>query len=266
VLASLPGDAVGQGKNNQQNKAQPATQQDYYLIQNQKAITAQVLAFDDASHTVSVRIDFPEWVPNPKYRPNTSAQNNLMRDYQRMMQEQNRLAGSRNPRQMQQHMNNMMNLQNRINMDMMRAMNTNPNNPPFIQKHHLKDFDFEMQENVVYRKKNLPQEYDDTGNIKKYTKEEIAKLRGKNEPKDTYSATADEFHPGQYVWVYLKAPKKASSSSSSSSSTSTKTKQKEDDVVPDDTPPRPTVKTLVIVQEGSLPSSGQTNNRKKKKN
>lgn len=268
VLGILPADVIGQAKKNQQPKAEPATEQDYYLIQNQKALTGQVLAFDDASHTVSVRIDFPEWVPNPKYRPNTGAQNNLIHDYNRMMQDMQRLATSRNPRQAQQQLNNMMNLQNRIASDMVRAMNLNPNNPPFIQKHHIKDFDFDTEEKIVYRKMFLPQEYDDTGNLKKYTKEEIKKLRGDNKPKDSYSATASEFHPGQGVWVYLNPPKKASSSSSSSSS-SAKAKdndEKQTDAkdAKDDTVPRPTVKMLVIYQEGSLPANSQNTKKKKK--
>ena len=212
-----------------------------------------------------MRIDFPTSVPNPRYRPNVGAERNLMRDYQQMMQQQAQIMRSRNARQIQQHMMRMAQLENRIQMDMMRAMNSNPNNPPFLQKHNLKDFDFQMQDNTVYRKMFLPQEYDDTGNLKKPTKAEKAKLRGKNpQPKDSYSATTDEFHPGQFVWVYLNKPKKTSSSSSSSSSSAAK-KTKDDEELEDTGPPRPTVKTLVLVQEGSLPSSSQNNNRKKGK-
>lgn len=271
ALAILPDDAVGQAKkkNNQQNKAQPATPQDYYLIQSQKhaAVQALLLSFDDASKTAAVRVDFYEWVPNPKYRPNKGAQNNLMRDYTRLMQEQSRIARSRNARQMQQHYHNMMNLQNRIAMDMQRAMAVNPNNMPFMRKDHLKDFELELEGKVVYRKMFLPQEFDDTGNLKKFSADEIKKLRGDNKPAKSYSADAGEFHPGQGVWVYLTPPKKAGgSSSSSSSSSSTKDKEDTDIDLKDGTVPRPTVNMLVIHTDGTMSPQSSGQGKKKKKN
>jgi hypothetical protein len=264
ALASLPADVIGQAKN-QKNKAEPATPQDYYLIQNQKSLTGQLLSFDDSSHAISVRIDFPEWVPNPKYRPNTGAQHSLLNDYNRMQQEAARMANTRNPRTAQQHYNNMMNLQNRIAIDMARANSFNPNNPPFMQLHHLKDFDFETQEKIAYRKMFLPQEYDDTGNVKTYSKEEKAKLKGDNKPAGSYSATPGEFHPGQGVWVYLIPPKKLESSSSSSSSAAAKEKDKDKEgtETKDDTVPRPTVKMLVIYEEGTLAPTTKDNPKKK---
>jgi hypothetical protein len=258
ALACLPGFVAGQSKNN--NKAQPATSQDYYLIQNEKYVTGQLLSFDDSAHTASVRIDFPEYTPNPRYRPNTGAQHSLMADYNRLMQEQQRIASSRNPRQMQQHYINMMNLQNRIAMDQMRASSFNPSNPPFLKKDHLKDFDLEIQTNVVYRKMFLPQEYDDTGNLIKLSAEEKNKLRGNDRPKGSFSAKVEEFHPGQMVYVYLTPPSKAASTSSSSSS-SAKKDDKDGDA--QEKVPHPTVKMLVIAQEGSLPSNAQKNKAKK---
>jgi hypothetical protein len=266
ALAALPGDVSGQQKN-QKNKPQQASPQDYYLISNQSSIPGQLLAFDDVSHTMSVRVDYFEWVPNPKYKPNAGAQHNLIRDYNHLMQEQSRLAGSRNARQAQQHYINMMNLQNRIAQDMARANSFNPNNPPFIRKDHIKDFDLDVQEKVIYRKMYLPEEYDDTGNLKTLSKEEKDKLRGENpNPKGSYSATASEFHPGQDVWVYLTPPSKYSSSGSSAASSSTgKDKDAEDKDVKDTKPPQPTVRKLVIVKDGTLVPT-QNDQKKKKKN
>jgi hypothetical protein len=263
VLAALPGDVDGQQKN-QNNKPQQATPQDYYLISNQPSVPGKLLAFDDASHTISVRVDFFEWVPNPKYRANAGAQHNLIRDYNHLMQEQARAANSRNARQAQQHYNNMANLQNRIAVEMARA--NNPSNPPFIRRDRIKDFDLEMQEKVIYRKMFLPEEYDDTGNLKTFTAEEKEKLRGKNpSPRGSYTAQPSEFHPGQDVWVYLSPPSTHSSSSSSSSSTGKdKDKENEDKDAKDTKPPQPSVRKLVIVQDGTLTPT--QNDQKKKKN
>ncbi len=266
ALVSLPGGTPAQPNNpKNQPKAVPATAQDYYLIQNQKSLTGQLLSFDDSAKTIQVRLDFPEYVPNPKYRPNAGAQHNLMNDYNRLQQDMNRIQTTKNPRQAQQLYNQMMQLQAKIQVDMTRAQNINPNNMPFMVLHHLKDFDLDMQDNVVYRKMFLPQEYDDTGNLKTYSKDDLAKLRGDNKPKGSYVATSGEFHPGQGVWVYLSPPKKDGSSSSSSSSAA-KEKDKEDaKTTTSDSAPRPLVKMLVINQEGSLPVNSQ-NQPKKKKN
>jgi hypothetical protein len=265
ALALLPCDVSGQQKNQkkQQQKSVPATDQDYYMVLNtdKQALTGQILSFDDATKTVSVRADFPEWVPNPKYRSNTGAQHNLVNDYNRLMQDQAKLATSRNPAQAQQHYMAMQNLQNRIAADIQRTASGN-GVPPFISIDHLKDFDLTMQDKVVYRKKDLGTEYDDTGNIKKYTSDELSKLRGDNNPKGTYSAAASEFHPGQGVWVYLSPPKKVSSSASSSSSSSTKDKGQ--DEVKDTSVPRPTVKRLVIFKEGSVAPTTNDKGKKKK--
>jgi hypothetical protein len=250
ALAFLPSDVSGQAKNQKnQNKAQIATDQDYYLIQNQKALTGQVLSFDDSTKTVSVRIDFPEWKPNPKYKPNAGAQHNLVHDYNRLMQEQQRVANSKNPSQAQQHYVQMMNLQNRIAADMARAQYGN-GQAPFMSVDHLKDFEFTTQDNIVYRKMFLSQEYDDTGNLKVLSEKEKAALKGDNNPKDSYTANAGEVHPGQGVWLYLTPPK-----------TTTATTSKDTAVT---SVPRPTVKRLVIFKEGTVAPSTNDNPKKKK--
>jgi hypothetical protein len=258
ALLALPAaNALGQ---NQAEKAEP---KDYYLIQNQKTLAGQLLSFDDNSKSISVRIDFPEWVPNPNYRPNTGAQHNLVVDYNRMQQEAQRLAASKNPKQAQQHYVQIMQLQVRIAQEMARLANGGPNSMPFKQVHHTKDFDFDMQDSVVYRKMFLPMEYDDTGNLKTYSKDKLTELRGKNDPKGSYAATASEFHPGQYVWVYVNPPKKDGSASSTASlKDKTENKDNKDGKMAEDPAPRPVTRMLVITQEGNLPAS--TGNAKKK--
>jgi hypothetical protein len=259
LLASLgiaPADVAAQKKKNinQAPAAMAATAQDYYLIQNQKSLTGELIGFNDASRSVSVRLDFPEWVPNPKYRPNAGAQHALSVDYNRLQQEAQRLQASRNAAQAHQHYNAMMNLQARIAADMARANNGN-GQPPFVAIHHTKDFDFDMQENISLRKMFLPQDYDDTGRVKEYSKEKLTELRGENKPKGSYSAAGSEFHSGQGVWVYLIPP------SRSSTATAVKDKDKEDK---DATPPRPTVKMLVIYKDGAIGGSDAAAAAKKK--
>ena len=265
MLATLPGNVQGQAKN---PKVTQATAQDYFYLGNVKSISAQLLSFDDSARTITVRIDVPEWVPNPNFKSNNNQYAHLMQHQNHLAAEQAKLAAAKTPTQVNAHMRQIAHLQNLIAQDMARLTNVNPNNLPFKVIQHQKDFDLDLQENIVYRKMSLPQEYDDTGNLKTYSKEKIAELKGKDSTKPGYSATASEFHSGQYVGVYLTPPKKKASSSSSSSSSSAKDSDKDArDVKGDDSammPEKPTVRMLIIMQEGTAPTT--TNPPPKKKN
>jgi hypothetical protein len=203
-----------------------------------------------------VQIEFTEWVNNPNFKANNNQFANLMRHQNDLAREQQALSNAKNPRDAQHHMNQIAHLQNTINQEMMKLGNVNPNNMPFKPVQHAKDFDLDIQENVVYRKMFLPQEYDDTGNLKTYSKEQIAELKGKNpNPKDSFSAKSDEFHPGQTVGVYLTPPPKK---------TSTKDDGGKDAKTDDDKMQKPTVRMLVLMQEGTASSTTDKNPPKKK--
>jgi hypothetical protein len=58
-----------------------------------------------------------------------------------------------------------------------------------------KDFEFEFADRVALRKQNLPFEYDDKGNPKKYTSGEMAKLKGIG-GLPGYVAKHEDFTPG----------------------------------------------------------------------
>jgi hypothetical protein len=234
AMVIVPGDVIGQGKKAPKDQPVAATAQDYYLIQNQKSLTAHLQSLDDAKGTVSVRIDFPEWLPNPNYR--AAAQNALLVEYNRLQHEQQQVQASRSAAAMQQHYTAMKTLQARIAVEMARA--NNAANAPFMQVSHSKDFEFDLQEKAALRKMFLTVEYDDTGRLKEYTAKEKEELRGKNEPKGSYAAKPGEFHAGQGVWVYLSPPKKESAAAA---------KEKKDDK--NAMPPKPTVKMLVIYQD-----------------
>src|SRR5439155_555591 len=66
VLAALPDGAQGQGK----KKIEQATAGDYSYLANQKSVSGQLISFNDSAKTITVRIDFPEWVPNPNFKQN----------------------------------------------------------------------------------------------------------------------------------------------------------------------------------------------------
>ncbi len=74
----------------------------------------------------------------------------------------------------------------------MAKTNGNPNNQPFMLDHQYKDFDLDLSEKIVVRKMFLETEYDDKGNLKTYTKEELKELKGKDSTKPGYTAKIEE--------------------------------------------------------------------------
>lgn len=70
-----------------------------------------------------------------------------------------------------------------------------------------KEFDIPVSEKVITRRMTLPADYDDKGNLKTYSKEELAKLKG-TDNRPGYAARIDDLQPGAQVKLFL-APGKA---------------------------------------------------------
>lgn len=75
-----------------------------------------------------------------------------------------------------------------------------------LEVDHL-DFNLPITSNATFRKMTLPVEYDDRGELKKYTSAEKAELKGKSNLPG-YTATLQELVNGTPVKVKLLAPKK----------------------------------------------------------
>lgn len=65
-----------------------------------------------------------------------------------------------------------------------------------------KEFDIPLSEKVITRRMTLPADYDDKGNLKTYSKEEMAKLKG-SENRPGYAARIDDLQPGAQVKLFL---------------------------------------------------------------
>lgn len=106
------------------------------------------------------------------------------------------------------------------------------------------DFDLPLRPETVFRKLQLPLEYDERGNIKEYSAAEKLKLKGPNSSVPGYSATLDEMVAGTVVKVQLQAPRAADRTGEAA---------------------RPSVKMLVAVAAPSAAEKGQGAALKKKK-
>ncbi len=266
ALATVPGDVAGQAKKNNPNQPKVATDQDYIYLEQAKQVTGQILSFDDAAKTVSVRVDGTDWLPNPAYKPMGNQYAQLNQHQTQLAHQQAQVAASKTRAQAQTHMRQIAHLQTLIGQEMAKLNNVNPNNLPFKAQKHTRDFDLPLQEKIVYRKMTLALEYDDTGNPKTYTKEEIARLKGTDTAKPGYKATASEFHANQIVFIYL-SPKSTKSSSAASTTTADKDAKadtpKPDVAKTDSGLEKPTVRMLIIDKEGASVATPMTQPKKK---
>jgi hypothetical protein len=70
-----------------------------------------------------------------------------------------------------------------------------------------KQFELYTAANVVIRRLNPPFEYDDKGYPRKFSKDELAALRGRNASVPGYAARYEDLEAGQMVKMYLADPK-----------------------------------------------------------
>ncbi len=266
-----------------------ATAADYKTIQFKKELTGTVVGLSGT--TLMVRVDYPHYEPNPKYKdpnqnlknpkgttgnPQNNQQMQLMKTYADLMRQQQIAATAKNPQERQRAMQKIQQdiakfqQQNAQFMAQMqksavaaKGKDGKPNNDansPFIVVTTSKNFELELEEKVGLRKLYLPFEYDDTGNIKKYNEKEIAELRGPDKSKPGYSAKMDEVAAGAQVKLTL-TPVKAAPAKKDEK------KKKEDEDAPVADAPRPTVSFILLTKEGAsggLEAGGPEKKAKKK--
>ncbi len=180
-LALSSGEA-GQKKDAKKAPTATAATADYSALQNLGQIGGVLVDLNAGSRSLTLRVSIPKMEANPGYRPD---QGNLMRRYQQIM-------NNPNPAQRQQQLQ-----------QFAKQAMQNLGNQPYKVAASQKDFTLNLQENVTVRKLFLGVEYDDTGNVKTYSKEKIAALRGNDPAKPGYAAKVDELQPGQEVLLLL---------------------------------------------------------------
>jgi hypothetical protein len=127
-----------------------------------------------------------------------------------------------------------------------------------------KEFDMEAVDKIVVRRSQPALEYDNKGNIKVLTKEELNRLRGKDRTLPGYEASFLDLQAGQTVKVYL------------AKNTAKKAKKEEDDADdPDQNPAAnkkdavlnrdlPQVRMILILAEAPDADTGQDQTKKKR--
>ncbi len=259
-----------------------ASADDYKTIQFKKELSGTVVGV--SGNTLMIRVDYPHYEPNPKYKapnqnpnqkgnpknpypkgtnPQNNAQMQMMKVYADLMRQQQLAMSARTPQERQKAMmkfqQDMMKFQQQY-AKMMVPMQKggvggkdikgkdgqpmNNANSPFIVVNTSKNFELEIEDKAGLRKMYLPFEYDDVGNIKKYSDKEIAELKGKDKSLPGYTARMDEVSPGAQVRLTL-TPVKAAKKEAK--------KKDDEDLLAGDVQ-RPTINNILLTKES--PTSG----------
>jgi len=145
-----------------------------------------------------------------------------------------------------------------------------PQNNPNLYKTvtDTKDVTFHSTPDLKVRTANLPEVFDEKGNVKKYTKEELDALKGKDKNLPGYESSADKLQVGQTARATLitnkpprKDDKKAADKKDDADKPADGGDKKNDPKPPD--PPKTVVSVLLIVADA--PSTDNKDRPKKNK-
>jgi hypothetical protein len=126
-----------------------------------------------------------------------------------------------------------------------------------------REIKFQADANVKVRIKELPEQFDDKGNIKRYTAAELAALKGKDRNLIGYESSVESLQPGQVVMVSLHSHKKPTSATPV---THPSRKDKTDDKQAEPaTEHKMQVTMIVILKDGDAPQSSPPPAKPKKK-
>jgi hypothetical protein len=207
-----PSEAAGQKqKKTTTPKLEDTTDEDYAYVRKLKDVSGILTALDPEAKTLTLRVEYHTYEPIP-LKPNARANqqyNNLLRTQQRLMNDYNQILNSRNMAQQQQRMQRFM-------LDYQRFQQQAAQlgvQAQYKTVAHQKELDFDVSAEVKVARSKPPEEYDDKGNIKEYTKEELKKMRDPDMPG--YTAKIDDLQAGQTVKLYLGKPRAKKSSSPS---------------------------------------------------
>jgi hypothetical protein len=179
---------------------------------------------------------------------------NLQREYNRILQLQNQLM---QPGRRNNPAGTMQQLQQAIlqfQVQLARAEANLFQVTPAKQK-----VDFQAEENVKVRLKKLPEDFDDKGNIKRYTAAELVKLKGKDKDLPGYESSVENLKVGQVVQITLRVhrkPQATPSTTPSSSSSADRGRDKDKD--PDTPQHRLQVRMIMILKDGDGTATLQT--------
>jgi hypothetical protein len=285
LLSLTPALVLGQNKGN----VIDGTPAEYAQLKKVSEVVGKLASVDQGSAAKSFTLDIQYFYPAPSnykgriYQPNPAGgfrlaagavnyQNQINNLLKKLQSYANKKGTAKNQQQVQHILVQLQNLQMKLllnqmqqQMTMNRLFNQAAANVAANTKlaSGYKEFNMETVDDPVVRRLNPPFEYDDKGNVKKYTKEELDKLKGKDKNLVGYEAKVEDLQAGQIVRVYFAKPKAKPKEDKDAPKEAPKVDDK--DKKADDMPPDPPQVRLILILADADPSAADNPQPKKKK-
>ncbi len=193
------------------DKATPATAQEYSQIANAPEMQGKIAYFSPDGSSLVLRLewqhyDISQMKQNAQKGGNRN--DNDARDWAKIRQNQQRAMNEKNPQRRMQLLAKVNQAIQREIAEEIRENMGKGGKPNFKIVTERKDFELPLAEKVIYRKLVLPVQFDETGNLKAFTKEEKEALRGTDKSLPGYKASPEEFTSGAIVTLKLVPPSK----------------------------------------------------------
>jgi hypothetical protein len=209
ALLVLKAPADDTDKKNKTNKPDPPDA-DKLLAPGEFIGTLLSVPGPDGSFTVKVEYQHLD-LKDPKAlanlaNSNSKLANQLQKEQNTINNLQNQLAKAKKSSDITRITNQITQQSNQMQQQVLQAQ-LSPNSNPFKMVTSTQDVEFHAQDSFKVRIPEPPQAFDDKGNIKKYTADELKDLKGKDKTLPGYEGTPDSLLIGQRVKVTLiKAP------------------------------------------------------------
>jgi hypothetical protein len=211
----------------------------------------------DRSFTLTVEYSHLE-LKNPNQLPkNNPALKNLTKDVQKVARLQQQVANAKKP---QDQVKRLQELQNAVAQLQLQAARADVNiQQLFKTVTNKKDIDFRAAEEVKVRTLNPPVTFDEKGNVKKYTREELKELKGKDSNLPGYESSFDQLQAGQVLKVTLARTKEPAKSDkdkdADKDNDNDKDKDKDNDKDKDKSADKKSEVTLILIKSDGTTSS-----------
>lgn len=248
TLAMLCQVVLGQQKGKGVAQVTEATTAEYAYLQKLSEATGKLGSLNAGSKQFTLLVEYRTSPPQA-----SGAVAEMQRIMRNIAQQERQVAMSRNPAelsrrlaQLQAMQANLVRVQNQARAQMAKDSAKGPKGP-------FKEFEMAAVDGAEVRMGYLPVRYDDKGNIKEFTKEELAKLRGKDN-KPGIPATFEDLQPGQIIKVVF--------ARGATSSKQAEAKKADDDAV---AVARPRVATIIILADSRDTTPTTSTSKKNKK-
>src|SRR5262245_58019317 len=190
-------------------KVEETTEQDYAQVRKLKEISGTLLELDPEGKKLTLRVEYNTYEPK-KLKGNDNQQlNRLTLQVQQQAAKvqglQVQFQNARTVRQQQQIMRQLQTAVGRLQQLQAQLVQLQTRLGALKTVSHVKDVEFDVSPEVKVARAKPPMEYDDKGNVKEWTKEELQKMRDKELPG--YTAKIEDLQAGQTVKLYLGKPK-----------------------------------------------------------